>query len=56
MVASPENAEGGPRETQRWTVHVDKRWVEAVKEMADTEGISQAEIVDRAFKQYFEGR
>jgi hypothetical protein len=44
---------GGPRETQRWTVHVDKQWVERVKEMADAEGVSQAEIVDRAFRQFF---
>jgi ParB-like chromosome segregation protein Spo0J len=47
---------GGPRDTQRWTVHVDKRWIEAVKEEAEAEGVSQAEIVDRALRQYFEGR
>jgi hypothetical protein len=43
-----------PRETQRWTIHIDKRWVEAVKEMAESEGTSQADIVDRAFRQFFE--
>jgi hypothetical protein len=47
---------GTPRETQRWTVHVDKRWIDVVKVAADVEGVSQAEIVDRAFRQYFEGR
>jgi transposase-like protein len=47
---------GIPRDTQRWTVHVDKRWIGAVKEMAEAEGISQAEVVDRAFRQFFEGR
>jgi len=46
---------GGPRDTQRWTVHVDKRWIEQVKEMADAEGVSQAEVVDRAFRTFFEG-
>jgi hypothetical protein len=46
---------GGPKDTQRWTVHVDKRWIERVKEMAGAEGVSQAEIVDRAFRYYFEG-
>jgi hypothetical protein len=44
---------GGPRETQRWTVHVDVRWIERVKEMAEAEGVSQAEIVDRVFRQFF---
>jgi transcriptional regulator with XRE-family HTH domain len=45
---------GEPRDTQRQTWHVDKRWIEQVKEMADSEGVSQAEIVDRAFRQFFE--
>ena len=47
---------GGPRDTQRWTVHVEKRWIARVKEMADVEGVSQTEIVDRALRQYFEAR
>lgn len=46
---------GGPRKTQRQTWHVDQRWIAQVKEMADAEGVPQAEIVDRAFRQYFEG-
>ena len=46
---------GGPRDTQRQTWHVDRRWIAQVKEMADAEGVSQAEIVDRAFRHYFEG-
>jgi hypothetical protein len=47
---------GRPRETQRWTVHVDTRWIARVKAEADVEGVSQAAIVDRALRQYFEGR
>jgi hypothetical protein len=46
---------GGPRETQRWTVHVEKRWIERVKAQADLEGVSQAEIVDRALRPSCEG-
>jgi hypothetical protein len=46
---------GGPRETQRQTWHVDTRGIARVKEQAELEGVSQAEIVDRAFRQYFEG-
>jgi hypothetical protein len=34
---------------------MDKHWVERVKEMAAIEGVSQAAIVDRALRQYFEG-
>jgi hypothetical protein len=44
---------GGPRETRRQTWHVDVRWIERVKEMAEAEGVSQAEMVDRAFRQFF---
>jgi hypothetical protein len=46
----------GPRTTKRQTWHVDTRWIEPVKDMADAEGVPQAEIVDRAFAQFFEGR
>jgi DNA invertase Pin-like site-specific DNA recombinase len=44
---------GGPRETRRQTWHVAEEWIERVKEMAEAEGVSQAEIVDRAFRQFF---
>jgi hypothetical protein len=43
----------GPRETRRWTVHIDKQWIDCVKEMAEAEGVPQPEIVDRAFRQCF---
>ena len=45
---------GPTRETQRQTWHLNKQWIEAVKEMAEIEGGSQAEIVDRAFRHFFE--
>jgi hypothetical protein len=47
---------GPPRDTERWTVHVDTRWIEAVKQAAEAEGVPIMTIVDRAFRQYFEGR
>jgi hypothetical protein len=47
---------GPPRDTERWTVHVDTRWIEAVKQEAAAERVPIMEIVDRAFRQYFEGR
>src|SRR5262245_33273329 len=47
---------GPPRDTERWTVHVDTRWIAAVKQEAEAEGVPIMTIVDRAFRQYFEGR
>ena len=38
-----------PWETERWTMHVDKRWIEAVKQEADAEGVPIMAIVDWAF-------
>jgi hypothetical protein len=43
-----------PQTTKRQTWHVDVRWIEAVREAADAEAVSQAEIVDRALQQFFE--
>jgi hypothetical protein len=37
------------RQVERWTVHVDTRWTEA-------ERVPILEIVDRAFRRYFERR
>ena len=39
----------------RPTWHVDVQWIERVKEQAEAEGVSQAEIVDRAFRTFFVG-
>ena len=44
---------GRPRDTRRQTWHVDVQWIEQVKEMAEAGGVPQAEIVDRAFRQFF---
>jgi hypothetical protein len=44
---------GGPRETRRQTWHVAVEWIERVKAQAEAEGVSQAAIVDRAFRQFF---
>jgi hypothetical protein len=36
-------------------VHVDTRWIAALKQEAAAERVPIMEIVDRAFRQYFEG-
>ncbi len=46
---------GGPRETRRQTWHVAVEWIDRVKEQAEAEGVSQAEIVDRALRHFFFG-
>jgi hypothetical protein len=47
---------GPPRQTKRWMVNVDTRWIEPVRQAAEAEGVDLMTIVDRAFPQYFEGR
>jgi IS30 family transposase len=47
---------GTPRETVRMTYHVEPRYVEWIKEFAKSEGVSITDIVNRAFRQFFEGR
>jgi hypothetical protein len=45
-----------PRATERWTVHVDTRWIQAVKQEAAREGEPIMAVVNRIFRRYFEGR
>ncbi len=42
------------QETERKTYHVQKRYIEAIQRAADLERVSITEIVNRAFKQFFD--
>ena len=42
------------QETQRQTYHVQKRYIEAIKRASDLEHVSIMEIVNRAFRQFFD--
>jgi hypothetical protein len=44
-----------PRDTARQTYHVERRYIELIREEAEAEGVSITEIVNRAFQAYFEG-
>lgn len=44
------------QETERKTYHVQKRYIEAIQRAADLERVSITEIVNRAFKQFFDER
>ena len=43
------------QETERKTYHVQKRYIEAIQRAADLEHVSITEIVNRAFKKFFDG-
>jgi hypothetical protein len=47
---------GTLRETVRMTYHVEPRYIELIKEFAKSEGVSITDVVNRAFRQFFEGR
>jgi DNA-binding Lrp family transcriptional regulator len=43
-----------PRETARQTYHVEKRYITLIHREAAAEGVSITEVVNRAFRAYFE--
>jgi AraC-like DNA-binding protein len=43
------------QETERKTYHVQKRYIEAIQRASDLEHVSIMEIVNRAFKKFFDG-
>lgn len=42
------------RETERTTFHVEKRWIEAIRRQADLDHLTITQVVNEAFRQYFE--
>jgi hypothetical protein len=42
-----------PRDTVRQTYHVERRYIERIREEAEAEGVSIMEVVNRAFRGYF---
>jgi hypothetical protein len=43
-----------PRETQRQTYHVEKEYIRLIHREAEAKGVSITEVVNRAFKMYFD--
>jgi hypothetical protein len=43
------------RETERTTFHVERRWVEAIRRQADLDHLTITQVVNEAFRRYFEG-
>ncbi len=48
--------DGTPRQTQRMTYHVEPRYIELIVQYAKSEGVSITAVVNRAFRQFFEGK
>src|SRR5882724_1862415 len=42
-----------PRDTARQTYHVERRYIELIREEAEAEGVSITEVVNRALRVYF---
>lgn len=43
----------GSRKTERITFHVEQRWIEAIRRLADLEHLTYTQIVNQAFQQFF---
>ena len=53
--AALEQAQDASRQTERITFHVEQRWIEKIRRQADLDGFTYTQIVNEAFRQYFEG-
>lgn len=48
-----QHATAGERKTERITFHVERRWIDAIRHLADLERLTYTEIVNQAFQQFF---
>ena len=48
--------DGTGRDTERVTFHVEQRWIAAIRQRADQDGISITHVVNQAFRQFFQER
>jgi Homeodomain-like domain len=47
-------ASDASRETERTTFHVERRWIDAIRRQADLDHLTITQVVNEAFRQYFE--
>ena len=52
--AAIERASDASRHTERITFHVEQRWIEAIRKKSDLDEMTLTQIVNEAFRQYFE--
>jgi transposase len=53
--AALAQASDASRQTERMTFHVEHRWIEALRRQADLDGLTYTQVVNAAFRQYFQG-
>ena len=51
---SLHQASNSSRETRRVTFFVEKRWEDAIRRQSDLDGLTYTQIVNEAFRHYFE--
>jgi hypothetical protein len=44
------------RSDSRYTSPVEQRWIDTIRRQADLDGLTYTQIVNEAFRQYFEGQ
>ena len=54
--AALAQASDASRQTERTTFHVEHRWVEGIRRQADLDGLTYTQVVNAAFRQYFQGK
>jgi hypothetical protein len=54
--ATLAQASDASRQTERITFHVEQRWIEAIRRQADLDHLTITQIVNEAFRKYFEGK
>jgi hypothetical protein len=47
-------ARDASRTTERTTFHVERRWVEAIRRQADLDHLTITQVINEAFRHYFE--
>ena len=52
--ATLEQANDASRETERTTFHIERRWIEAIRRQADLDHLTITQVVNEAFRRYFE--
>ena len=53
--ATLHQASDASQQTDRITFHVERRWIEAIRRQADLDSLTITQVVNEAFKQYFDG-
>jgi hypothetical protein len=52
--AALHHARDASRQTERTTFHVEQRWIDAIHRQADLDGLTYTQVVNEAFRRYFE--